>query len=189
MWINRSFAVHRRASTAKERSPASREGSSTGLRMSSTSRAAPSQPGHLRALLTRQTITSSPLSKQIGGAYEYETVAAGERGGVCRDWRAGISHPRRTPVGPVQADGLGVAAGSRDAADDVDILGGVPGVCAVLRADLREGLRERQAWLGPGVSLRPVRGSHVVRDDRLWLVRDSADPARARVLLVPGDSG
>src|SRR5439155_1651446 len=54
---------------------------------------------------------------------------------------------------------------------------------------LREGLRERQAWPGAGVSLRPVCGSHVVRDDRLWLVRDSADPARARVLLVPGDSG
>src|SRR2546426_6459707 len=62
MWINRSFAVHRRASMAKEQSPASREGSATGLRMSSTSRAAPSQPGHLRALLTRQTITSSPPS-------------------------------------------------------------------------------------------------------------------------------
>src|SRR5437879_3718239 len=189
MWINRSFAVHRRASTAKERSPASREGSSTGLRMSSTSRAAPSQPGHLRALLTRQTISSSPLSKQIGGAHEYETVAAGERGGFCRDRRAGISRPRRTPVGPVPADGFGVASGSRDAANDVDILGGIPGVCAILRADIREGLRERQARLWPGVSLWPVCRSHAVRDERLWLVRDSANPACARVLLVLGNSG
>src|SRR5437762_3928895 len=189
MWINRSCVARRRASMAKRQSPASREGSATGLRMSSTLRAAPSQPGHLRALSTRQTISSSPLSKQIGGAHEYETVAAGERGGFCRDRRAGISSPWGTPVRPLQADGFGVAAGSRDAANDVDILGGVPGVCALLRADLREGLRERQAWLGAGVSLRPVRGSHVVRDDRLWLVRDSADPPRARVLLVPGDSG
>src|SRR5881396_4143765 len=184
MSINRSFAVRRRASMAKGQ----KLDCGCQVRRNMNVVRKP-RPGHLRALSTRQTISSSPLSKQIGGAHEYETVAAGERGGFCRDRRAGISSPWGTPVRPLQADGFGVAAGSRDAANDVDILGGVPGVCALLRADLREGLRERQAWLGAGVSLRPVRGSHVVRDDRLCLVRDSADPARARVLLVPGDSG
>src|SRR2546422_10855864 len=139
--------LFRSASMAKGQSLASREGSATGLRMSSTSRAAPSQPGHLRALLTRQTISSSPLSKQIGGAHEYETVAAGERGGLCRDRRAGISSPWGTPVRPLQADGFGVAAGNPDAANDVDILGGGPGVFALLRAALPERVRERQARL------------------------------------------
>src|SRR5438876_11604814 len=38
MWINRSFAVHRRASMAKGQSLALREGSATGSRMSSTSK-------------------------------------------------------------------------------------------------------------------------------------------------------
>src|SRR5881396_1341153 len=117
MSINRSFAVRRRASMAKGQ----KLDCGCQVRRNMNVVRKP-RPGHLRALLTRRTITSSPLSKQIGGAHEYETVAADERGGVCRDRRAGISHPRRTPVGPVQADGLGVAAGSRDAADDVDIL-------------------------------------------------------------------
>src|SRR5882762_10452080 len=116
-------------------------------------------------------------------------MVAGERGGPRRGGSAGISHSRCTPVRPLPADGFGVAAGNRDAANDVDILGGIPGVCAILRADLRERLRERQAWLGAGVSLRSVYGSHAVRDERLCLVRDSANPACARVLLVAGNAG
>src|SRR3989442_3573980 len=132
MSTNRSCVACRRASMAKGQSPASREGSATGLRMSSTSRAAPSQPGHLRALSTRQTISSSPLSKQIGGAHEYETVVAGERGGFFRDRRAGISSPLGTPVRPFQTDGFGVAGGKPKAAKTLGIFGVVTCVFALL---------------------------------------------------------
>src|SRR3979490_3317328 len=123
-----------------------------------------------------------------GGIHEYEAVVAGERGGICRGGSAGISDPRRTPVGRVPADGFGVAVGSRDAEDDVDILGRDAGIRTILRADLREGLRERQAWLGAGVSLRPVCGSHVVRDAQLRLGPESADSPPASVSFAPWHS-
>src|SRR5438309_9406210 len=98
-------------------------------------------------------------------------MVAGERGSSCRGGGTGIPHPRRTPVGPVPADGFSVAVGSRDAENDVDLLGRDAGIRTILRADLREGLREGQAWFGAGVSLRPVCGGHVVCDAQLRLVR------------------
>src|SRR5712672_2047331 len=124
-----------------------------------------------------------------GGTHEYEAVVAGERGGLRRGGGAGVSHPRRAPVGPVPAERFDMAFGSRDAENDVDLLGRDARIRAILLFDLREGLRERQAGSGAGVSLRSVYGSHAVRDAQLRLVRDSADSARALVLVVRGNSG
>jgi len=56
------------------------------------------------------TSTSFDPEEQYGGAHEYEAVVAGERRGSYRDRSARISHPRRTPVRPVPADGFGVAS-------------------------------------------------------------------------------
>src|SRR5258705_3748214 len=107
-----------------------------------------------------------------GGTHEYEAVVAGERGGICRGGSAGISDPRRTPVGRVPADGFGVAVASRDAEDDVDLLGRDARIRAILLFDLREGLLERQAGPGAGGSLRSLSRSHAVPAAQLRLVRD-----------------
>src|SRR5260221_4170810 len=123
--------------------------------------------------------------KNRGRAHEFETLVAREHRGSRRGRGPRIRDPRRAAVRNLPADGIDLAQGH--AAADVDLLGRLSGVRALLRTDLREGLRERQAGARPGVALRLLRRRNAVGDGELRLVCAPADPPRPRVLLVPRD--
>ena len=112
----------------------------------------------------------------------------GKRGGVRVFVRLGFHRARRAVGQSVPAIGFRVAAAGGNAALGLDILDRLPRIRAVFRIDLRERIRTRQAGGRAGTSLRALRRRDVVRDAQLQLVRHSADPLRARLVVVRVDA-